>query len=178
MGESARVAPEPAASKSSLSPMARGVLVAATLLSGVAGASCFLPWFTESRFEDSESRMGLTFIEGIVEFALAIVCFFLFLAVLIKRDPRGRARLAAVATFLAFGMAIAPLELFARGAYIGFRSTVVLGVGYTGWSYGLYLALVAGFVAAAMGGLGAGKVSVRKAAAPVKLQSLRKAPRA
>src|SRR6185295_13760145 len=102
MEDSARIAPEPARPASWISPVTRGVLVAALLLSGTVGGACFLPWFTQQRFDESESQIGLTFIEGIVEFVLAVACFFLFLAVLVKNDPKSRARLAAIGALLAF----------------------------------------------------------------------------
>ena len=178
MGEPVPVAPEPPAPpRSTISPLTRGVLAAALVLSGVVGASCLLPWYTEQQFEDSRSVLGVMFIEGMVDFALACACFVLFLIVLIKNEPKSRARLAAIAACLSLGMALAPLELFARGAYTGIRSVYVIGLGYSGWSYGLYTALIAGFVAAAMGGLGAGRVSDGQKATPVKLQSLRKPAR-
>src|SRR5262245_17212686 len=175
MEPSARVAPEP---RVAMTGVTRGILVAATLLSGSVGVNCLLPWYTEQQFGQSVSVMGLTFIEGIADLVLAAACFFLFLAALIRSDPKSRARLAAIGACLAMGMALAPLELYARGAWQGLRSVYVIGRGYTGWSYGLYLAMANGFVAAALGGLGAGRVSLRKAAVPVKLQALRKAPKA
>jgi len=178
MGEPTPVAPDPAPPRSTISPVTRGVLAAALVLSGVVGASCLLPWHVEQRFEDSRSLPGVMFIEGMVDLALACACFVLFLMVLIKSEPKSRARLAAIGACLSLGMALAPLELFARGAYTGVRSVYVIGLGYSGWSYGLYTAMIAGFVAAALGGLGAGRVSLRPKLTPVKLQSLRKAPRA
>ena len=174
MEPSARVAPEP---RVAMTGVTRGILVAATLLSGSVGVNCLLPWYTENQFGTSDTLMGLRFIEGLVDLVLAVACFFLFLAALIRSDPKARARLAAIGACLAMGMAVAPLELYARSAYQGVRSVYVIGLGYTGWSYGLYLAMANGFVAAAMGGLGAGRVSLRKSAAPVKLQALRKARR-
>jgi hypothetical protein len=172
---SARVAPERPVS---LNGVTRCVLVAATLLSGAVGVNCFLPWYTDQSSGSTESRLGLTFVEGMVDLVLSLACFSLFLAALVRSDARARARLAMIGACLGFGLAIAPLELYARGAWMGVRSVYVIGLGYTGWSYGLYLALINGFVAAGLGGLGAGRVSLRRASVPTKLPSLRKAPRA
>jgi len=79
-----------------------------------------------------------------------------------------------IGTILAFGMAATPVVLYARMAWGGHVSRYVIGSGYSGWLWGLYLAMVNGFVAAALGGLGAGRLAVRKAAVPVKLEALRR----
>src|SRR4029453_15069820 len=175
MEPSARVAPEP---KGAGTGVTRGLLVAATLLSGAVGVNSFLPWYTDDLYIIKSSRIGLSYVEGIADLVLAVACFFLFLASLvIQKDPKARARLAMIGACLAIGMAMAPLELYARTAWQGHRSTYVIGLGYRGWSYGLYLAMANGFAAAALGGLGAGRVAVRKAPVPVKLESLRRPAR-
>jgi hypothetical protein len=172
MEPSARVAPEP---KSAKTGVTRAVLVAATLLSGGVGVNCLLPWYTDQSID--QNVMGVLFVEGMVDLALALACFFLFLAALIRSEPKSRARLAMIGALLSIGLAMAPLELYARSAWQGMRSVYVFGLGYTGWSYGLYLAMANGFAAAALGGLAAGRLAVRKAVVPVKLESLRRPAR-
>lgn len=49
---------------------------------------------------------------------------------------------------------VAPLELFVRASWVGVQTVIIIGMGsrsYAGWSYGLYLSLVAGFIAAGWG---------------------------
>src|SRR5262252_8713357 len=104
---SVRVAPEPPVA---LSGVTRGVLVAATLLSGAVGVNCLLPWYTDQSSGSTESRLGLTFVEGGVDLVLSLACFSLFLAALVRSDARARARLAMIGACLGFGLAIAPLE--------------------------------------------------------------------
>jgi hypothetical protein len=172
MEPSARAAPEP---KTARTGATRGILVGATLLSGGVGANCLMPWHTASWMDPGPLR-GVTYIEGIVDLVLAAACFSLFLAALLVREPKRKARLAMIGTIVAFGMAATPVVLYARMAWQGHRSVYVIGSGYGGWVWGIYLAMVNGFVAAALGGLGAGRLAVRKVPAPVKLEALRRKP--
>jgi hypothetical protein len=153
----------------------RALLVVAMLLSGGVGANCLMPWHTAS-WMDPGPLLGIRYIEGILDLVLAVACFSLFLAALLAREPKRKARLAMVGTILAFGMAAMPVVLYARMAWQGHLSIYVIGGGYGGWVWGMYLAMVNGFVAAALGGLGAGRLAVRKAPVPVKLDALRRKP--
>jgi hypothetical protein len=151
----------------------RALLVVAMLLSIGVGANCLMPWHTVSIL-DPGPLLGVAYVEGIVDLVLSAACFVLFLAALLVRDPKRKARLAMIATILAFGMAATPVVLYARRAWDGHKSVYVIGSGYSGWLWGMYLAMANGFVAAALGGLGAGRLAVRKAPVPVKLDSLRR----
>jgi hypothetical protein len=156
----------------------RLLLVAALLLSAAAAGASFLPWYTAEGFDQDERIVGLGFVEGLLELALGVLGFVFFLAVVLRSDTPGRRRLALVAVCLAMGTAFVPLELIARGAWMGLKTVVVIGGGYVGWSYGLYLSLTAGFSAAATGSVGASTILRRPGPVPVKLRQLRKAPRA
>src|SRR4030095_15783567 len=112
MEPSARVAPEP---KGAGTGVTRGLLVAATLLSGAVGVNSFLPWYTDDLYIIKSSRIGLSYVEGIADLVLAVACFFLFLASLvIQKDPKARARLRVIGGGLAVGGGVGPREIFSR----------------------------------------------------------------
>jgi hypothetical protein len=133
----------------------RACLAIAALFSGAAGAAGALPWRTEELFDEQSLTRGYEFVEGLLEMILGGLGLALFLAALAIPSPRVRGRLASTAALVAFGVALLPLELYARSAWMGVRSILVLGAGYVGWSVGLYGSLVAGFAAAGMGSVAA-----------------------
>lgn len=155
------------------------LLATAVLMSAAAAGGCFLPWFKIVWLGDEEIRIGFTsYVEGIVEASVGALAAVLFLATLLTATPRTRGRLAVAAACLAFASAVVPFELVFREAWMGQKTVVVIGEGYVGWSYGLYLSLAAGFAAAAAGSVAANTVARPPAAVPVKLRSVRKTPRA
>jgi hypothetical protein len=133
----------------------RALLGIAALFSGAAGAAAALPWRTEELFDEQTLSRGYEFVEGILEMILGALGLVLFLAALATASPKARGRLASTAAIAAFGLALLPLELYARATWMGVRSVLVLGAGYVGWSVGLYGSLVAGFAAAGMGSVAA-----------------------
>ena len=156
----------------------KGLLIVAMIFSALAAGDTFLPWHITHFFGGDQVLAGTDFTEGKVELGVGSLAAVLFLAALISKSPKWRARLATAAALLAFGAALTPVWLVARGAWAGLKTVVEVGSnpGYTGWGKGLFLATVAGFVAAATGCIGAGRLTPRPSAAPVKLRSLRKPP--
>jgi hypothetical protein len=146
------------------SPPARAVprilLIAAVLCSALAAWSASQPWHTLQWLDTEEIHLGITYVEGILQLVLGAVAALLFLAALFTGSPAARSRIAVTAACLALGLAFVPVELIAREARMGKKTVVIVGVGYSGWSRGLYLALVAGFAAAATGSAAATKMMV------------------
>lgn len=165
-------APEPSLRRST-----RVLLVLALLFSGAAAGHAFLPWHITSFFGGDQVLNGIHFTEGKLEAVVGGLAALLFLATLVWSSPKARGPLSAVAACLALGAAFLPVWLIARGAYAGLKTVVEIGGGYTGWGHGLFLAAVAGFVAAATGSLAAGRLARRPQAAPVKRAQLRRTPR-
>jgi hypothetical protein len=133
----------------------RALLGIAAFFSAAAGAAGVLPWRIEELFEEQALTRGYQFVEGILEMILGGLCLALFLGALATSSQRLRSRLGSTAAVLSFGIALLPLELYARSTWMGVRSVLVLGAGYVGWALGLYGALLSGFLAAGMGSVAA-----------------------
>lgn len=152
------------------------MLVVAMLFCGAAAGDVFLPWHITAFFGGDQVLDGIHFTEGKVEIVVGSLGALLFLLTLVRKSPAAKGRLASAAAILAFATAVVPVWLIARGAYAGLKTVVEIGGGYTGWGRGLYLAVVAGFVAAVAGCIAAGRLTRGPAPAPVPRRQLRKAP--
>jgi hypothetical protein len=73
-------------------------------------------------------------------------------------------------------VALAPLELYARHAWMGMRSVLILGAGYIGWLPPLYGAMAAGFLSAAMGSVAAAQLRIPASVTAVKSRRRRPSP--
>jgi hypothetical protein len=148
----------------------------AALFAAVATGLALLPWRTPEDVTETELMKGYVFIEGILGLVLGGSTAVLFLAAFCVKSPTARGRLAGVAALLSFGVALAPLELYARHAWMGMRSVLILGVGYIGWLPALYAAMAAGFLSAAMGSVAAAQLLIPSRVTTVKVKRRRPPP--
>jgi len=161
----------------SLTQRTAALMGIAALFSVVATVLALLPWRTPLDIDETEQMHGYVFVEGILELILGGVTTVLFLSAFAVKSPAARGRLAGVAALLSFGVALAPLELYARHAWMGMRSVLILGAGYIGWLPPLYGAMAAGFLSAAMGSVAAAQLRIPGTGTAIKARLRRLPPR-
>src|SRR6185295_19345579 len=142
----------------SLTQRTAALMGLAAVFAAVAAGLALLPWRTPEDVYETALMKGYVFIEGIVELICGGLSAVLFGAAFFVNASRARGRLAGVAALLTYGAALAPLVLYARNAYMGMRSVLVIGEGYSGWLPALYGSMAAGFLAAALGSLAAAQL--------------------
>lgn len=160
-------------------PRARtGLLLLAALFCAAAAIGGLLPWHRVQEYDEEAILQGYHFIEGIIELALAGLGAVLFMLLQVKLGTRVRRMAAGAAALCAFGAAVAPLELFARASWVGVRTVIIVGASssYSGWSYGLYLSMAAGFLAAGVGSVSVSTLVAAPSAPPVSRRLVRRSP--
>ena len=138
---------EPEAEKKKPTPFHRTAMVfvggAAALAVAVA---CLLPWHTKKFLAYQETEHGFHYVEGIVSLSFAALSLGAFLLILLQSKKFQRRTLAFLTLLFSFAMACAPAVRIIRGAASGEQSISLGEYGYIGWTYGIRIALLAGFV--------------------------------